>query len=222
MEESNVYRLKVREKKVLDGTEYDELNYDVFKGNLSILIGSNEAFLAPPIGAKAQDPIGTALPFPLTYCLIRPAEDLTKCLSVTQLTPGNPLSSHIAVLSPVSSVPFSDEAYKQSWEICWLPSDNACNLRNKHKAFLKISSVSNSTPPTIDVGVGAGLVHEDCFWELVKDSGNPPTTPNKYKIRNIRTLQYLKANTTTNEVDPTLIDTEATIWDFQISGTVPP
>lgn len=118
-----------------------------------------------------------------------------------------------AQLSVRSDVIRSNEAITQSWQVIYYPQYGSVLLRNFDGVFL----CTKTTSGVIKIGAGKGLTDENCFWELKHVTGSNPFS---YKIYNIRSEVFLKRNgmqlTTIADVN------QATVWDFDISGTVPP
>lgn len=140
---------------------------------------------------------------PTTYCLIHYGANYLKC-------------DHrdVAKVGPKEDEVHTKAAFAQSWEIIYFPHLKSCQLRNGDGTFLGL----NDDDRVCDV---PGAPDLENMWAL--EENTPPTTPAKYRIKVAGTGdKYLKINPGTNELDIVFTSGEATIWDFEISSTVPP
>lgn len=149
-------------------------------------------------------------PFAQTFCLIKSAED--ECLDLHAKWDGE--ANMVSVVTNI----FSLQAYQQSWEVIWYPHYNACLLRNGFRVFLQLIEV-DPIQNIYSLRVGGGRTDEACYWELIPVQSDPDTEW-EYKIRNIKFNRYLQV--VGGSISVTDNEAGATIWDFEISGTVPP
>ncbi len=105
----------------------------------------------------------------------------------------------------------SMEALAQSWEIIYLPTLGAYQLRNGDETFLGVY-------PNNVVGDLSG--EPTAFNKWVFEPHIIGTSV-KYRIQNLHLSTYLFINAN-RHIELVANSSNATLWDFQISGTVPP
>lgn len=173
---------------------------------------SFDVFLGSPLVTGQPAQLVPTESLPLTFCLIQPSGNYNQCVELDTLWNG------VASLMNVEVNIFTLHALQQSWEFVCYPHYNAFMIRNGFRIYLQLVQDSIS-PTTFFVQAGSGRTNEACYWELIETQIDNDTRY-EYKIRNIKFDRYLMVNggsiTVTDDVN------NATVWDFEISGTVPP